>query len=489
MTNLGRAGARGAGVTLAAQGVRFCLQIGSLVVLARLLTPADFGLVAMVTAVIGVAEIIRDFGLSSAAIQAKSLSDAERTNLFWVNVGIGTTCAAVTVSVSPLIVKIYGAPQLHPIILSLAWLFVVSGANTQFRAELSRSLRFKSLAVTDISSQAAGIGVAITSAVMGVGYWAIVFQQITVVVTTCTMNILQCEWRPGLFRRSVSLGRFFRFGSSLLGMQALGYATNNVDNVAIGSYWGAESLGLYGRAYQLLIVPLNQLSNALTQVVLPVLSRVQSDDATYDRYLHRVQLLCCYMFGVGFAIAAGLSAPLVHLLFGPAWTGVAPIFAILAVGGMFRGFAQVGYWMCLSRGLTGLQLRLYLVMRPVMITLILVGLPWGPVGVATGHSVAFFVDWFASLLWVGRTSGINTRPLLLMTVRSIALISGPAGALAYVGTYVVHSIIGGLAVGAGMSLAYVVAISWFVPRERSDAKLMLNIVKSAFRSEPTGHGR
>lgn len=483
MTSLGATAARGAGITLAAQGVRFVLQITSLVVMARLLTPADFGLVAMVTAVIGVAEIIRDFGLSSAAIQAKTLSDAERSNLFWANVGIGTACAAITLLASPLIVAIYGAAQLHAIILSLGWLFIVSGANTQFRAELSRSLRFKALALTDIAAQAGGIATAIAAALAGAGYWSIVFQQIVVVMMTCAMNIGQCRWRPGLYQRAVPLGRFFRFGSSLLGMQALGYATNNVDNVAIGSHYGAEPLGLYGRGYQLLIVPLNQLANALTRVILPVLSRVQSDDATYSRYVHRLQLMCCYLFGTGFALAAGLSGPLVALMFGPQWTGVAPIFAVLAVGGMFRGFSQVSYWMCLSRGLTGLQLRLYLVMRPVMIALILAGLPWGPVGVAVGHSLAFFVDWIVSLLWVGRTSGMATRPLLRIAVRSVLVISAPAGIAAYLGSQLVGSAVGGLAVGTTFSLGYLALLGVVRPAELRDVRLMAKIARNALRSK------
>jgi O-antigen/teichoic acid export membrane protein len=489
VTSLGTSAARGAGVTLVAQAVRFCLQIVSLVVMARLLTPADFGLVAMVTAVIGVAEIIRDFGLSSAAIQAKTLSDAERSNLFWVNVGIGTICATFTLLASPLIVDIYGTPQLHKIILSLGWMFIVSGANTQFRAELSRSLRFKALALTDIAAQAAGIVVAIAAALAGAGYWSIVFQQIVTSLMTCAMNIGQCKWKPGRYQRAVPLGRFFRFGGSLLGMQALGYATNNVDNVAIGSYWGAEPLGLYGRGYQLLIVPLNQLANALTQVVLPVLSRVQSDDATYDRYVHRLQLMCCYLFGTGFAVAAGLSGPLVALMFGPQWTGVAPIFAILAIGGMFRGFAQVSYWMCLSRGLTGLQLRLYLVMRPVMIALILGGLPWGPVGVAAGHSLAFFVDWFVSLLWIGHTSGMATGPLLRIALRSVLVISVPAGTAAYLGAQLLGANVGGLAAGVACSLVYLALLGALRPTELRDARLMANIARTALRRTSATAGR
>ena len=334
---LGNVAARGAGITLMSQVIRFALQLGSLMVLARLLSPQEFGVVAMVTAITNVMEIVRDFGLSSAVMQAKELNDAERTNLFWANTGIGTGCALVVTLSAPLIVRMYGTSVVGPIVLALGWLFVVSGVNTQFRAELSRSLRFKALAVTDIAAQAGSIAVAISLAAAGAGYWAVVGQQITLVVLTCASNVILCKWRPGLPRRSVSIRRFFRFGGSVLGTNVIGYATNNLDNVAIGIYWGSGPLGLYSRAYQLLMVPLQQVSVPMTRVVLPVLSRVQDEDETYARYVSKAQLVGCYMLASGFAVAAGVSVPLVALLFGPKWSGVAPIFAALAIGGIFRG--------------------------------------------------------------------------------------------------------------------------------------------------------
>ncbi len=484
MRNLGSAAAKGASVTLAAQGARFVLQAASLVVLSRLLTARDFGLVAMVTAIIGVAEIIRDFGLSSAAIQAKTLSDAERTNLFWVNTGIGTVCAAIATGASPLIAKFYGAPQLVPIVLALGWLFLVSGANTQFRAELSRELRFRALAVTDISAQALGITVAIVAASLGAGYWAIVLQQIVMTCTTLVANAAQAKWRPGLFRRSVPLGRFFKYGTALLGMQTMGYATNNVDNLAIGAYWGASSLGFYGRAYQLLIVPLNQVSSALTRVVLPVMSRVQDEPERYDRYVARAQLICLYLFGTGFAVAAGLSIPLVDVIFGGKWSAVAPIFAVLAAGGVFRGFAQLTYWICLSKGLTGMQLRVYTFMRPVMIALILAGLPWGPVGVAFGHTAAFIADWAVSIWWIGRKSGISTKPLALKALRSVVVVSAPMGVLAWAAGLLVRNPAAQLGLGIAAAAVFLGLVALLSPQERRDFRLVVDIVIRAVGRGP-----
>lgn len=483
MSSLGRTATRGAGVTLASQGIRLVLQVGSLVVLSRLLTPQQFGLVAMVSAIVGVAEILRDFGLSSATIQAKNITDAERTNLFWVNVGIGTVCAAIAAACSELIGAFYGQSEVPAIVVALSGLMIVSGATTQFRAELSRSMRFTALARTDIAAQVAGIAVAITAAALGAGYWSIVLQQVSFVLTTFVFSAVQCRWRPGRPRRGVSLRRFFRFGGGLLGMQLLGYTTNNVDNVVLGATWGPAQVGLYGRAYQLLIMPLNQISSALTRVALPVLSRLQDENERFLRFVRRAQLLCCYGFGVAYALAAGLSVPLVALLFGTGWEAVAPILAMLAIGGIFRGLSQVTYWITLAKGLTGSQLRFYLMARPIMIALIVAGLPWGAVGVAVGHSVAFALEWFASLWWIGRAARMDIGPLVRKALRSVLLVCLPVGLLSFGATLLVPGTAWQLVAGISAAAGYLALLATFSPAERRDVRSIVDLLLNAVRRE------
>jgi PST family polysaccharide transporter len=477
MVDLARAGARGALVTVLSQAVRFVLRFGSVVVLARLLTPQDFGLVAMATTVAGIAEIIRDFGLSSAAIQSRSLSDQERTNLFWINVGIGAGCGALAVAGSAAIADFYGDPRVRPIVLALAGLMVVSGANTQFRAELSRSLAFRALAVTDVVAQLLGVSVAVLAAALGAGYWAIVLQQVTLVIATCAINVAQCSWRPRWYARAVSVRRFVRYGGGVVGTQAIGYATNNVDNLAIGAVWGTGPLGLYSRAYQLLLVPLEQLNTAMTAVVLSVLSKVRDDRARFERYLATVQLLNSSLVGTGFAVAAGLCVPLVAVIFGPGWHGVAPIFALLAVGGVFRALTQVVYWTFLALGLTGRQLKVYLVTRPFMIGLILAGLPWGPVGVAAGHSVAFLLYWMVSLWQLGRAAGMDVRPLFAQAIRSLGIITIPAALAAFAGTLAFHNTAASLLTGAGAAAAYIGLATSVSRRHRGEARVIAGIIR------------
>ncbi len=482
--DLGRAAARGTAVTLGAQGVRFVLQIGSLVVLARLLTPEAFGLVAMVTSVLGVAELIRDFGLSSAAIQAKELSDKEQTNLFWVNVGIGTTCACLAILAASLIATLYGDDRVRPVVVALAGMLVVSGVTTQFRADLSRELRFSALGVVEVVAQASAVTVAIVAAARGAGYWSIVAQQMTLVVTTCALSAALSRWRPGLPSRRTSIRRFVRFGSNVLGTQVIGYATNNADNVALGAVWGAGPLGAYSRAYQLLMVPINQVNDPMTRVVLPLLSRVHDDPAVYQRYLEKAQRVGTYGLGPLFSVAAGLAAPLVALLFGPQWTAVTPVFVALAVGGVFRGVGLVTYWGFLSSGQTGQQLRMYLVARPVMIGIILAGLPWGPLGVAIGHSTAFALYWLVSLGYLGRVTRVDRGRLFGQAVRALLTISLPAGSLAYAGTLLSGTTLLQLLYGGGLAACYLAVILLVSPAKRAE----LRAVRSLLQRRPAEAG-
>lgn len=465
---------RGAGVSLAGQLVRLLLQVGSLTVLARLLSPEDFGLVAMVTAITGVAELLRDFGLSSAAIQAKELSDDERTNLLWINTGIGLVCAIIAASSAPLFVSLYGNEKVGPIVLVLSSLFVVSAFNTQFWANLSRSLRFNALAVTGVTAQAVAVATSITMAVLGFGYWSIVGQQAALVITTCVMNVLQSGWWPGRYRRSVSVRRFFRFGGGVLGVQLLGYATNNVDNIALGAVWGAQPVGLYSRAFQLMMVPMQQINDTMARVTLPVLSRVHEDQRTYVRYVQGSQLIGCYFLATCFAMAAGMAHPLVLTLFGKPWEAVTPIFIAIAIGGMFRGIGQVSYWMFLSRGKTGEQLRLFLVTGPLMIVMLIAGLPWGPIGVAIGHSVGHLTYWLLSLWRAGKVVGVPRAPLFWQATRSIFVVSGPAGLAAAAGQLIVHTPLAQIGLGLAFTAAYLLIITRLLPTEHRNVMMILD---------------
>lgn len=422
--------ARGAAVTISVQLGRIVLQFGSVVVLARLLAPSAFGLIAMVTAVIGVADLVRDFGLSLAAIQAKHVSTAERTNLFWANTGLGAVCATAAVAATPLIAAVYREPRLMPIVPSLGVVFVLSGMATQYRADLARNLHFAAVALADLVGPAAGIVAAVALAVAGADYWALVAQQIVTAVAALTFVVSAGRWFPGRYRRGVSIRRFFHFGGGVLGTQLLSYVTRNVDQLAIGALWGTHALGLYSRAFQLTMVPINQINAPLTNVAVPVLARVHEDPVRLAAALRRAQTVACYITAPVLAVAGALADPLVRIVLGPQWTAVAPIFALLAFGGVFRSIAQIAYWAFLAVGRTSELLRLQLWTQPLTIVVVLAGVPWGGRGVAAGWLVANVGYWCASVPAAARAAGVPRSTLFRSSVRAVLAVAVPAGAAA-----------------------------------------------------------
>lgn len=470
---------------LAAQTARFVLQIGSIAALTRLLSPAEVGLVAMVTAVLNVAEIIRDFGLSSAAVQAPTLSREQQSNLFWLNLGLGGVCSIGAAALAPLIAWGYGQHELVGIVLALAGVFVISGANTQYRADLTRRLRFGALAVTDLTAQVLATAVAVTSAALGAGYWALVAQQGTMAVTALLVSVGFCRWGPCRPRRDVPMRGFLRFGGHLLGTNMLGYALNNLDNVGVGAVWGPGPLGLYSRAYQLLQQPLQQATVPLSRVALPVLARVQDDEALYLRFFQHLQLGVCYLFGVGFAVLAGLAQPLTDVLLGAQWMGVAPILAVLAVAGVFKGMDSANYQIWVSRGLTGQLFRFYLISRPAMIVIILAGLPWGPLGVAAGHLVAAIAHWLVGTRLVCRYAGLPLRPLVVRPVQVLLLVALPAGAVTYAASQLPLGAASVLGIGVAAGLAVTALTSAAISPLRRDAGRLLSTMVSSIRRRRT----
>ncbi len=442
--------ARAAGVTLVGQALRTVVQFGSILVLARLLLPEDYGLLAIVLVVVGIGEIVRDFGLSTAAIRAPELSEDTRDALFWINTAIGVLLCLVVVAGSGLLAGLFDRPALTGIACALAGTFVLNGMATQYRVTLTREMRFGALVTADVVAQATAAAVAIAAAALGAGYWALVAQQLVQSALLLVLVAVPARWWPGRPRRTPGLRPFLTLGLQLVGTQLVNYAGNNVDTVTIGLRFDAAALGLYNRGFQLLMTPLNQLRSPATTVALPVLARLQDDRERFDEYLRRGQLALGLPIVVSLGVVAGAAGPLVELLLGPRWSGVAPILALLAVAAACQTLAFVGLWVYLSRGL-GAQLFRYTVGTSVLrLACVLAGSTWGVVGVAAGYALAACLEWPLSLWWLSRVTDFPGRTLMAGALRVLAC-AVPAGGAAWLATLAA----GALPAPVGLLLAVV----------------------------------
>jgi PST family polysaccharide transporter len=475
---LGSRAARGAAVTLGAQGIKILVQTASLIVLARLLSPTDYGLITMVVAIIGVGEIFRDFGLSSAAIQAPTLSRGQRDNLQWINTGIGIVLAALVFAGAGLIAQAYDHEQLVPLAQVLSVTFIVNGFATQYRADLIRRMRFRALAVADVGAPVVALGVAIVGALLGWGYWALAAQQLVSAVVLAGILVATARWLPGLPRRGEPMRDLIRFGWNLVGSQLVGYISNNVDSFIIGRRFGAEPLGLYNRAFQLLMTPLNQVRSPLTTVALPVLSRLSHDNRRFGDYVAKGQVAMGYTIVIAVGFAGALADPLVRIVLGERWASVAPILFLLAIAAIFQTLAFVGYWVYVARGLTAQLFRYSTVSAVIRITLVLLGSNWGVLGVAAAFAIAPAISWPISLLWLSRTTTIPTARLYAGAGRIITVVvAGGAPAALVAHLLAPWGAVAQLTLGLASGLAVLGVAALVIPPIRRDVADVVSMVR------------
>lgn len=467
------------------QLLRMVLQAAAIAVLARLLDPSDYGLLAMVLAIIGVGDLLRDFGLSSAAIQAKTVLPLQRTNLFWINAAIGAVLSVLVFGLSWPIAALYGDPRLQPLAAVLAVTFLLNGLATQFRADLNRRLRFGVLAVADIAGQALGLGAAIGAALAGWSYWALAVQQIVPVIVGLVVVAGATRWWPGLPRRGVPMRGFLAFGGNLVAVQVLTYASRNVSAVLIGATVGARPLGLYNRAYNLMNLPLTQLNSPATRVALPVLSRLQAEPQRFAEFLRVGQTVMMNLAGVVVILSAAQAGPVIAIALGPNWAEAVPLFQILAVGGFFTAIGYANYWVFLAKGLTRQNLVMSAVTRPLLIVLIAVGAMWGSVGVAVAYSLGCVLLWPVALIWLARVSDAPVRMMTTNGLRTLA-VHAVAGVGSWASTLGLpdDAVWTRLGLGSVVYLAVLALAVAAVPAYRSDVTDIVRLRRHFARRRP-----
>ena len=381
---------RGGAVTVVSQGLKFALSMVATIILARLLSPRDYGLIGMVAVVTGFISMFKDLGLSTAVVQRTQVSHDQVSTLFWINVALSTAVLLLTVTVAPAVVWFYGEPELFWITVLSSGGFLLAGLTVQHEALLRRRMRFSALAVAEIAALVSSIVVAITLAWHGAGYWALVSGQLASAAAYAASMWVACRWRPGRPKRYAGVRPMLAFGGNLTGFGVINYFARNLDNALIGRYWGSQQLGLYGKAYQLLLLPIDQINAPITAVAVPVLSRlVDSPDRyrhAYLRILEKIALLTMPL--AAFMIAT--SDWLVWLVLGPQWMGVSRIFALLGVAAMVQPICGTAGWLFSLSGADERHAPLGARWRNASSSYRFVaGLPWGAVGVATSYSLAF----------------------------------------------------------------------------------------------------
>ena len=378
-------------MTLASQGATFVISTTTSIILAHLLTPSDFGLVAMVTAITSFGQAFADLGLSEATIQSREINQSQVSTLFWVNVAIGAILTLITIGLAPVLVHFYRQPRLEAITLVLSLTFVICALRVQHDALLKRQMRFSAIAARDVICSLTAAPVALVLAWKGASYWALVAMPLTYNVVQMLLSWLMVRWIPGLPHRDRKVRSLISFGGNVAGSYVVMTVNRSMDNVLVGWYWGAQPLGLYSRAYNLLMIPVRQLSAPAGSVAIPAFSRLQSEPERYARYFLRTVNLMVWIIAPVLAFLVVGAAPIIRLVLGEQWLGAARVFQILAVSAFAQLMLEAVIWLFVSRGKSKELLNVLLRISPCVLIGFVVGLPFGISGVALSGSVALML--------------------------------------------------------------------------------------------------
>jgi polysaccharide transporter, PST family len=409
-------------VTSLSQFVQFGLNLVCIMLLARLLAPTDFGLVAMVTAVVGFLRIFNEAGLSTATIQREGITHAQVSNLFWVNFGLGALVTLVLAAASPAIAWFYRESRLVAITLALCLTFVLTSLSVQHLALLKRQMRFKMIAFIQVTSAAAGVLVGVVMAFQGCGYWSLIGMQLATPVVALGMAWSASGWRPQLPKRGSGTRGLLHFGANLTVSSFLWSLARGSDGLLIGRLYGSASLGLYSRAQALLLRPIEQFIVPMESVFVPTLSRLQAQPDRFRRIVlqvhEAVSVVSCLISGLLLALAQ----PLTLVVLGPKWEGASPIFAGFTLVALYAPMASVAGWLLTSQGRGKEFLVLSSVGAVSAVFAFLSGLPFGPAGVALAYSIScLLIQLPLAYYLAGRRGPVTTQDLWIRFARHLPL--------------------------------------------------------------------
>jgi PST family polysaccharide transporter len=410
--DLGRLALRGGIVSVAMQYGNGALQIIAAIVLARLLAPEDFGLVAIVTVLTSFAPLLIDFGLGDATAQRSKITPSQISSLFWLSSAIGLAVAVVVAGCSPLVAWIYREPRLETIVLYSVITFVLLGASNQHMALLRRTMQFGTIAKIQILGNSVGFAIAIFMAFCGYDYWALVLRPITSSLCIFIGVWLACRWRPGFPRIDKDVKSMIRFGLHVVGFSVTYTVARAVDRIALGLFYRPDVVGYYQNAITLYDNSIFSVLAQLHTVGSAALSKLQSNPATL-REKYEAALSAVAFFAMPAAAILSVTAQdLTVVLLGEKWRAAGLLLSIIALRGIFQVVEGSQGWLHLSIGRADRWQNWGIISLVVQVVAVLGGLPFGAIGVAVAVVMSSLLIAVPSISYAGRPIGIGAAPVI-----------------------------------------------------------------------------
>lgn len=415
--------------TTVSQISRISAQLLSVLILARLLPPADYGLVAMATTVTGFVSLFRDFGTAAAIIQKDDPSPGLLDSIFWLNVAFGVLLALLLGLFAPLIAFGFAEPRLKAVLWVLLLSFPITSLGAVQQALLEKASRFRPLAIIETSAAFIGLAGAVWAAWAGWGVYSLVLQTLLMVFLTTVCLWFASQWRPALRWELNEILGVMRFSGNLVGFNVFNYFVRNADNMLIGRFLGASELGFYTMAYRLMLWPLQNISSVVGRVLFPAFSRLQADQGriagAYIRATAAIMLITAPLM-FGFFV---LRVPFVAVALGERWQPVADVLVWLVPVGLLQSIGTVVGTLYLATGRTDVMFKWGIGAGLLVIPAFAIGLQWEITGVAAAYAVASLLLFWPSLAIPFRWVGLRVGDVLLKLIPSIATAAVMAGVI------------------------------------------------------------
>jgi polysaccharide transporter, PST family len=405
--DFGRRSLRGGMVSIGARVINALVQIASVVVLARLLSPEDYGLVSMVGAIIGIAPLLIDLGTRDAVIQQRHITPEEISALFWITVALGCGFAALGAASGPLIAHFYGEPRLAMVALVSSLSLIALSLSYQHQALLRRAMMYQELAVIEISASVISTRIAIALALRGWAYWALVLRPVTVSVVTAIGVWWKCRWLPGKPVWTTGVKQMLKFGLHWIGFSGADFAGKFADRIAIGHSSGPIDLGYYQKACLVYDNCLDLVITPLQSVAMVGLSKLRNNPEglwnSWSKALSTVAFFAMPAFG----ILAVISRDIVVLVLGEKWTNASVLLSIFALRGIPHVVQRTCGWLHNAAGRADRFMRWGVISSFTQLLALFVGLPFGMTGVAWSFVLSTYLLFLPAIAYSGRPLGIG----------------------------------------------------------------------------------
>ena len=427
---------------LSSQGLQFVIGI----LVSRLVSPTDYGIVGMLTIFIAFGNAIVDSGFGVAIIRQEERSNEDYSTVFVFNIIVGLLLYLLLFFLSPLISSFYNVSILEEIVKVYGLLLLVNSLVVVQVAKLTSELRFKiQFIVTSVSLIVSGV-VGVLLAYNGFGVWAIVWQQLSFRIAYAVLIWLNAHWRPMLLFSRDSFKKLFSFGSNMLLMSFITIIYDNIYNLIIGKFYSADYVGHYTRSQQIVNVPQSGVSQIVSKVCVPILSPYQNDNKkllmAYEK-IFRLAIFFCYPVLVGLVV---LAEPLIYILLGEKWLPCVPYLRILSLGAMCAILTLINLNLFVVKGRSDLLLKLSIIKKIIGFTIVGLTISHGMYWICFGTSFYAICAFIINSHQTNKILGYGALKQLL-TISPVIIKALIMGALVFLLTSLFENAISKLLIG------------------------------------------